>query len=448
MMVVMDSAGFFQGGEGGDDGSGRGAGSGVDRVESLARCARRITGQINALQAELSGVVAELADAIDADPEGLGFGFRSLEHRVSHELHLSAAEAKKYLTVGRGAAERPALSGAFANGELGLTAAEVITRSSDAHTESDLVRYANDLSVNQLQRTCAQKRRVTDPTPPPDEVIDHVSLLGHPDGGFAMNARWTEAHGRAIQEQLAQTQAELSYRKPDGTMHYATKAEALWHLLSNGGGAVNDRFLAMFTIDLDAFEESGGTEGVAAPDGAPITGDEIDEIFDQRIRARWMLRRGGHPVWVSHETRLAPGWMRQVLGTMQPECVIDGCGITTGLHAHHVVHWEDRQETSVDGLAMICGHHHHTLHDHPDLRLRRHPELPGVFMVVDAEGTRWKPPPRVTKPDDVRPPQVDGPSKPLGESLTEYGLDCYLERLCKPPPDEIPPDEIDDPKLE
>lgn len=435
MMGTMDSAGFYDNGAG-DDAGGASAGSGVDRVELLSRRARRITGQINALQAELSDAVADLAEALDDDPSGAGFGFRSVEHRISHELHLSTSEATRYLTVGRGAAERPALSAAFANGELGLTAADVITRSSDGETEADLVRYANDLSVGQLQRTCAHTRRLNDPEPPPQEIVDHVSLVGHHEGGFVMNGRWTDAHGAAIREQLAQTRAELSHRKPDGTMHHATMAEALWHLLANGGGAVNERFLAMVTIDLDEFEESGGSDGVAAPDGTPITDAELDRIFDERIRARWMLRRGGHPVWVSHETRLAPGWMRQVLATMQPECVIDGCGVTTGLHAHHVVHWEDRQQTSVDGLAMICGHHHRTLHEHPDLRLRRHPELTGLFMVVTLDGTRWKPPPKVSKPLEAEPPEVDGPSKPLGESLTAYGLDCYLGRLYRPPKDD------------
>ncbi len=47
-------------------------------------------------------------------------------------------------------------------------------------------------------------------------------------------------------------------------------------------------------------------------------------------------------------------------------------------HAHHLTHWADGGETTLHNLALLCGHHHRTIHHSPwDIRLNphdRHPE--------------------------------------------------------------------------
>jgi hypothetical protein len=56
-------------------------------------------------------------------------------------------------------------------------------------------------------------------------------------------------------------------------------------------------------------------------------------------------------------------------------------------HAHHLTHWADGGTTSLDNLALLCGHHHRTIHNTPwEIRLNpddRKPEFkappkPGV----------------------------------------------------------------------
>ena len=303
MMVVMDSAGFFQGGEGGDDASGRGAGSGVDRVESLARCARRITGQINALQAELSGVVAELAEAIDADPEGLGFGFRSLEHRVSHELHLSAAEAKKYLTLGRGLDARPALAEACAAAEFGLQAAEVMARSSEPHTEAKLVEHARNLSTNQLQRTCAAKRRLTDPPPPP--VEDHLSITLRPDGRYRVSGDLGPALGSAISEQFAD---EYGCETPElAAQEAAQLLQAPWpgnvrQLINVAERAILQSRRGTGTISSLLMADNAEVQPTITTEGKPLK--EYVEAFERMLIDNTMRRHRGSIVNVMEELSL------------------------------------------------------------------------------------------------------------------------------------------------
>jgi hypothetical protein len=65
-------------------------------------------------------------------------------------------------------------------------------------------------------------------------------------------------------------------------------------------------------------------------------------------------------------------------------------------HAHHLTHWADGGTTSLENLALVCGHHHRTLHHTPwQIRLNpedRKPEYkPPHKPGVTPQWTRYRP---------------------------------------------------------
>jgi hypothetical protein len=54
-------------------------------------------------------------------------------------------------------------------------------------------------------------------------------------------------------------------------------------------------------------------------------------------------------------------------------------------HAHHITHWADGGQTSLDNLALLCGHHHRVIHNTPwDVRLNstdRRPEFKPPHLI-------------------------------------------------------------------
>ena len=64
--------------------------------------------------------------------------------------------------------------------------------------------------------------------------------------------------------------------------------------------------------------------------------------------------------------------------------------------AHHLTHWVDHGPTALDNLALLCGHHHRTLHHTPwQIRLNPHDRKP-EFKPPDKPGqvsewTRYRP---------------------------------------------------------
>src|SRR5690606_2401018 len=51
-------------------------------------------------------------------------------------------------------------------------------------------------------------------------------------------------------------------------------------------------------------------------------------------------------------------------------CTFPGCSHQRYLHAHHLHHWANGGETSIDNTILLCTHHHRLVHE-GGLRARR-----------------------------------------------------------------------------
>lgn len=55
--------------------------------------------------------------------------------------------------------------------------------------------------------------------------------------------------------------------------------------------------------------------------------------------------------------------MRRALRVRDKGCRFPGCTNTRFIDGHHIKHWADGGETSLDNLVMLCRHHHHLVHE-------------------------------------------------------------------------------------
>jgi hypothetical protein len=61
--------------------------------------------------------------------------------------------------------------------------------------------------------------------------------------------------------------------------------------------------------------------------------------------------------------RTVPAGLRRILGRRDRGCIYPGCTRPfVHTHGHHVKHWADGGETSLDNLASLCSTHHHLIH--------------------------------------------------------------------------------------
>jgi hypothetical protein len=124
-----------------------------------------------------------------------------------------------------------------------------------------------------------------------------------------------------------------------------------------------------------------------------------------------------------------PHWLRRAVRERDRGCRFPGCTQVHHVDAHHIQHWADGGETSLDNLVLLCRHHHRLVHEegfgcertvdgavvfrHPDGRV-----LPQAFplergdyfrIVLDNVRAGLKLTPRTTQPFEYlrRPSWVD-----------------------------------------
>ena len=71
----------------------------------------------------------------------------------------------------------------------------------------------------------------------------------------------------------------------------------------------------------------------------------------------------GEPLSVGRRTRSIPPAVRRALASRDRGCRFPGCPATHRLHGHHVKHWANGGETSLDNLILLCPTHHRLVHE-------------------------------------------------------------------------------------
>ena len=73
--------------------------------------------------------------------------------------------------------------------------------------------------------------------------------------------------------------------------------------------------------------------------------------------------KNGEPLSIGRRSRSIPPPMRRALRIRDQGCRFPGCTNTRFVDGHHIKHWADGGETSLDNLILLCRHHHHLVHE-------------------------------------------------------------------------------------
>ena len=99
----------------------------------------------------------------------------------------------------------------------------------------------------------------------------------------------------------------------------------------------------------------------------------------------------GEPLSVGRRTRSIPPAVRRALSSRDRGCRFPGCAATHRLHGHHVRHWAEGGETSLDNLILLCPTHHRLVHE-GGFDVQRLDD--GVFRFTNPHGLTIRPPRR------------------------------------------------------
>ena len=138
------------------------------------------------------------------------------------------------------------------------------------------------------------------------------------------------------------------------------------------------------------------------------------------------LERNGQPISAGRTTRTISRRLRRALEHRDRCCVVPGCGATRGLHAHHIVHWEDGGTTDLDNLVLVCPYHHR-LHHRGGITITG----PAHRLVVTDSAGKQLHGGSLARPPTTPPPDVPPCPGPTGERADWW---WYPPFQPQPPP--------------
>jgi hypothetical protein len=77
----------------------------------------------------------------------------------------------------------------------------------------------------------------------------------------------------------------------------------------------------------------------------------------------WHEDKQGEPLNIGRKARSIPPAIRRALKRRDRGCRFPGCTCSRFVDAHHIIHWADGGETSMDNLVLLCRTHHRLVHE-------------------------------------------------------------------------------------
>ena len=71
----------------------------------------------------------------------------------------------------------------------------------------------------------------------------------------------------------------------------------------------------------------------------------------------------GEPLSIGRKSRVIPPPMRRALRARDAGCRFPGCTHKQFIDGHHIRHWADGGETSLENLVLLGRHHHRLVHE-------------------------------------------------------------------------------------
>jgi len=351
-----------------------------DSVEELGDRIATLAAHLHAAEYRLLELIREFDER---DGWG-GMGFRTCAQWLSWRTGISPGPARERVRVAKALAQLPLIGDAMRRGRLSYSKVRAITRVATPETEADLLDLAltgTAAHVERLVRTWKQVDRLQEAC---DERARHerrhlemwtedsgaVRISGSldPEVG-ALLRRALEAAGDAMFKR-ASTAAETC-DAPQATAPHATasqrRADALgllaeWALAGRGEPARADRFQVMVSVEASELAADAPSGGATLNGDLRVPAGTFRRLACDASRVVVVHDADGSEVSVGRRSRTVPSAIRRALRRRDTGCRFPGCSAHFA-DAHHIRHWAEGGETTLDNLVLLCRTHHRAVHE-------------------------------------------------------------------------------------
>jgi hypothetical protein len=362
-------------------------------IDELDAAICRLASRVNAVNYRLLVLVREFDDRMGWAKWSFS-SFSSCAEWLSWRCGISLSAAREKVRTAQALRELPGISLAFREGRLSYTKVRALTRVAAMLDEDALVRYALGATAPDVEERCRQIRNVH-----PDSVNDARRAWGARSlSAYRNSARGTlclrvelpldvgELVMLAVERAMEQEEVPdgVAERSPSGFQ--SQQAEALVARAKSylGGGAADSTASSASTADhrqLVIHVDEAALHGGAGRADAPL--ETVKRLACDASLVIVTEDERGTPLNVGRKQRVVSTPLRRAVLARDRHCTFPGCHRTRFVEAHHVHHWVEGGETSVDNLLLLCSYHHRLLPE-GGYRIRR--DRQGEYYFVRADG--------------------------------------------------------------
>ncbi len=374
--------------------------------EMLGQEITLLAGQINAANHRLLKLIAEF----DLRKAWSGGGtVRSCAHWLNWKCGIALGAAREKVRVAQCLGTLPLIDASFAAGEISYSKVRAMTRVATPENEDFLLRIAQHATASHVEKVVGKYKGVQ----LKDEVAaerqeDNARKLVYyqdSDGMWVIHARLPAEAGalvvKAIQAIAAPVQAEQQQpiahpQQKDVSAETFAEAvekeqparfqELLEHTRADALARMAEHFLAtadrnpqlqglkgsercqiVLHVDINTLRQRGQAPGLAHEHCHMDDKHWISPRTARRLSCDAALLtvledEQGRVLNIGRRSRTVPATLSRALAIRDNTCRFPGCFESRYVDAHHIKHWADGGETSLDNLVTLCRYHHRQLH--------------------------------------------------------------------------------------
>ena len=303
----------------------------------------------------------------------LEFGMQSSAHWLCWQCGFAEGTAREKVRVARALTGLPKIAEAMREGEISYCMGRSITRIATADNEEELLKVAEGRTVKQTEQVISRMRSGDELQ---EENARHASRYGQSfvnhEGMWILRAAHSTEQGAIVHSALLEARDEIREAKGDsceaGDCHAADMADAIVLMAERylaGGISTSGakRHLIHVHVDEQVLREAS-VDGRCDIDGHAVAPATVKRLCCDGALIAIVENAAGKPVAISKQTRAIPTPLRRALESRDGGCRFPGCSNSRFVHAHHIEHWIDGGETSLENLVLLCGWHHRFLHEY------------------------------------------------------------------------------------
>ena len=280
----------------------------------------------------------------------------------------------------------PQISEEFRRGRVSYSKVRAMTRVATAKNEDYLLMIAQHGTAVHVERLVHNYRRVKRIEALEKENTRHAKRELHwyvdDDGYWVIRGRLTAEQGALIQNVLQQVMEEdfreqqgvpagISSSEPLDEIHSRPepvalrRADALLRMAQgySSHGNSGDRFMVHVHTDIETLKQDGLGGQAELEEGGNISAETARRVSCDAGLVHWLENSDGEPLSIGRKSRTIPPAIRRALQRRDGGCRFPGCTCSRFVDAHHIQHWADGGETSMENLVLLCRHHHRLVHE-------------------------------------------------------------------------------------